>query len=155
MKIDPSRFTVGDDWAYRQTDESPSERVRIMTVEPKKNSARLEIRFVDDPDDRVEKVPGSRLRVPWSEVGTFDALMANWRRIDDLALDPTEDACVDEIFRLLIGDDVAELLWSPVSGATAIHDTTRLSEIINGPIEHILANAEWFDHNGRTILSPS
>jgi hypothetical protein len=57
MKIDPSRFAVGDEWAYRKSDDAPSERVRILAVEPKKNSARLEIRFLDDPDERVEKIP--------------------------------------------------------------------------------------------------
>jgi hypothetical protein len=97
----------------------------------------------------------SRLRVPWNEVGPFDALMASWQRIDDLTLDDTEQACTEEIFTLLIGPDVAEMLWSPVSGATDIRDRSRLGEIIGGPIEDILASAEWFDHNGRTILSPA
>ncbi|MEU8311314.1 hypothetical protein [Micromonospora sp. NPDC049033] len=154
MRIDPSRFTVGDEWAYRQSDHAPSERVRILAVEPKKTSARLEIRFLDDPDERVEKIPGSRLRVPWNEVGTFDALMANWQRIDDLSLDHTEEACVEEIFGLLISEDVAELLWSPVSCTTDIHDRARLSEIIDGPVDDILASAQQsFPRSGELARS--
>ncbi|WFE26104.1 hypothetical protein O7623_22490 [Solwaraspora sp. WMMD791] len=100
-------------------------------------------------------MPGARLRVPWTEVGAFDALMSNWQRIGDSSLNDIEEACVEEIFLLLIAPDVAELLWSPVSCATDIHDRSRLGEIISGPIDDILATAEWFDHDGRTILSPA
>ena len=120
MRIDPSRFAAGDEWAYRQSDDAPSERVRILAVEPKKTSARLEIRFLDDPDERVEKVPGLRLRVPWNEVGTFDTLMANWQRIDDLSVDRTEEACVEEIFGLA--------LWS--AGVPKGEQRERIEEVL-------------------------
>ena len=53
-----TRFVVGDEWVYRMRDDSASERVRILAVTPKKNSARLEVMFVDDPDGRVENGPG-------------------------------------------------------------------------------------------------
>lgn len=154
MRVDPQRFVVGDDWAYRLRDESPSERVRIVAVTLKKASSRVDVVFVDDPDERVESVPGSRLRVPWGEVESFDALMANWQRIDDLDLDDTERACVEEVFQLLIPDDVAELEWSPVSWATCIRDASRLSDLIGVPVEEILAAVEWFDHDGQVMVSP-
>jgi hypothetical protein len=95
MRTDPQKFVVGDEWAYRPRDESASERVRIIAITMKKASARVEVAFVDDPEGRVESVPGSRLRVPWSEVESFDASMANWQRIDDIDLDNTEEACVE------------------------------------------------------------
>ena len=68
MRTDPQRFAVGDEWAYRLRDDSPSERVRIIGITRKKTSARLDVTFLDDPEERVEKIPGTRLRVPWSEV---------------------------------------------------------------------------------------
>ncbi|MEU7570094.1 hypothetical protein [Micromonospora sp. NPDC049240] len=42
-----------------------------------------------------------------------------------------------------------------MSCATDIRGRARLCEIIGGPIDDILASAEWFDHDGRTILSPA
>jgi hypothetical protein len=62
MGFDATRFVVGDEWVYRLRDDAMSERVRILAVTPKKNSARLELAFVDDPGGRVENVPGSRCR---------------------------------------------------------------------------------------------
>jgi hypothetical protein len=155
LRFDPSRFVVGDEWAYRLRDDSASERVRILTVTPKKASARIDVVFVDDPDGRVDNVAGTRLRVPWREVAAFDALMANWQRIGDLELDSTEEACVEDVFRLLIPEEVAELEQSPVSCATFVRDSVRLSEIIRVPAEEILAAVEWFEHHGGTMLSPA
>lgn len=126
MGLDASRFVVGDEWVYRARDDAASERVRILAVTPKKNSVRLDVAFVDDPAARVENVPGNRLRALWSEVDAYDALMANWRRIDDRDLDDTEEACVEQVYRLLIPEDVADIEWSPVSCATAVHDEARL-----------------------------
>jgi hypothetical protein len=155
MKVDPSRFVVGDEWAYRQRDDSASERVRIVTITMKKTSARLEVAFLDDQDGRVENVPGSRLPVPWGEVTSYDAMMANWKRIDELALDRTEEACVEEVFQLLIADEIAELEWRPVSCATLVHDRARLGNLIGVPVDEILASVEWFDQGDGIVLSPA
>lgn len=155
MKVDHSRLVVGDEWAYRQRDEAVSERVRILAVEPKTNSVRVEITFLDEPDRRTEKVPGSRLRVPWSEVDAFNTRMANWERVDNLELDDVESSCVEEIFQLLIEQEIAELLWSPVSCATSIQDRSQLSDLIGAPIDDILASVPWFELEGRIIVSPA
>lgn len=108
---------------YRLRDDSPSEPVRILAIMPKKTSARLDVSFLDDPGERVENVPGTRLRVPWSERESFDALMANWQRISDLELDDTEQACVEEVFELLIAAEVAELQWSHSPNASLVSAT--------------------------------
>ncbi|WP_431728471.1 hypothetical protein [Verrucosispora sp. TAA-831] len=145
MRIDPSRFVPGDEWAYRARDNAPSERVQILVATPTKTGARVEVRFLDDLDGRTEDVPGSRLRVPWSDVASLDAMMANWQRINDLELDDTEQACVEEVFQLLIPNEVAEIEWSPVTCATRVRDMDRLSDLIRIPMDEILAAAEWFE----------
>jgi len=155
MRVDPGRFVIGAEWVYRLRDDSASERVRILAIIPKKSSVRLDVAFLDAPDERVENVPTTRLRVPWSEVRVFDALMVNWRRIDDLELDDVERACVEEVFQALIPTDVAELLRSPVGCATAVRDRARTSELIDVPIEEVLASVEWFDHVDGLMLSPT
>ncbi|MEU8180271.1 hypothetical protein AB0B86_05770 [Micromonospora sp. NPDC049047] len=155
MGFDSSRFVVGDEWAYRARDNAVSERVRILAVTPKKNSARLDVAFIDDPATRTENVTGNRLRVPWDEVAAYDELMANWHRIDDRNLDNTEEACVEQVYQLLIPEDVAEMEWSPVSCATTVHDATRLAEITHRPIEEILVGVEWFDLNASKMVSPA
>lgn len=155
MRFDASRFVVGDEWAYRARDDAASERVQIQALTPKKASVRVDIVFVDDPEKRVENVPGARLRAPWTEVEAYDALMRNWRRIDNLKLDDVEEGCTEQVLVLLIPDDVAEIEWSPVSCAAAIHDKTRLAEIIRVPVAEILAGIEWFDLDGTIMVSPA
>lgn len=154
MRVDPSCYVVGDEWVYRLRDDAASERVRIVAVHPKKSSARVDISFADDPDGRVENVPGSRLRVPWSEVQAYDAVMADWHRIDDSDLDDVEEGCAEVVFQLLIEQEVAEVAWNPVSLATAIHDKVRLGEIVGGPVDEILARVEWFDNGKEIMVSP-
>jgi hypothetical protein len=155
MRPDPSRFAVGDEWAYRLRDDSSSERVRILAVTAKKNSARLDVVFLDDPDAREETVPGTRLRVPWREVESYDALMANWRRIADVELDHTERACAEEVFLLLIASDIAEVLWQPVECVTTVRDRIALEKIIQVSLDEILCRVEWFDHDDQTLISPA
>jgi hypothetical protein len=155
MTLDVSRFAVGDEWVYRARDDAVSERVRVLALWPKKNSVRLDIVFVDDPGERIENVPGARLRVPWSQVEAYDASMANWRRISDGPLDSIEEGCVEEAFRLLIPESVAEISWSPVSGATEIHDRAGLERIIGRPGEEILGEVEWFELNDSVMVSPA
>jgi hypothetical protein len=145
---------VGEEWAYRVRDDGPSERVRIVAIVPKETTARLDVLFLDDPDGRVENVPGSRLRVPWCEVVRYDSVMANWARIDDYQLDSTEEACVEEVFELLIPKDVAELGWSPVSCATIVRDAAGLMTLIHLPMEQMLESITWFEHSDGTMLSP-
>src|SRR5690242_15509690 len=107
MRVDPSLYAAGDVWAYRARDNAASERVRIVSVIPGKQSARVEIAFLEEPQRPAEKVPGSRLRVRWEGVEAYDALMANWQRIDDSDLDDIEHSGVGQVFELLIPVEVA------------------------------------------------
>ncbi|GLY96568.1 hypothetical protein [Actinoplanes sp. NBRC 103695] len=154
MVFDATRFIVGDEWAYRPRDDAPSERVKIRSVKPKKSSARVEILFLDDPDSRVENQPAARLRVPWTDVAAYDLLMANWQRIDDHVLDDVEDTCVEEVFQLLIPDDVATVEWNPVRNATKVHDRARLATILGAPVDEILHGVQRFEHKESLMVSP-
>lgn len=155
MGFDATRFVVGGEWVYRLRDDSVSERVRVLAVTPKKNSARLEVAFVGDPDGRVENVPGTRLRVPWSQVEAYDALMANWSRLDSVNLDDVEAGCASQVFEILIPEDIAAIGWSPVQNATSIHAAVKLEEIIRVPTADIVGCVESFDLDGVTMVSPA
>jgi hypothetical protein len=99
---------VGEEWVYRLRDYAPSERVRVLAIQPKKTSVRADVEFLDDPG-RVENVPGARLRDLWANVVAFDELMANWQRIEfELT------GAVDEVVVELVPGLVVTWEWSPV-----------------------------------------
>jgi hypothetical protein len=155
MKTDPSRFAVGDEWVYRFREYEPSERVRILAVTLNKNTARLDVVFPDDPTQRVENIPGSRLRAPWSEAERYNTLMANWHRIIQPELSDVESFSASEVFSVLIPDDVATIASSQVSDATAIHDRARLEAITGVSMMELLADVEWFEHENAVMVSPA
>jgi hypothetical protein len=156
VAFDASLFVVADVWAYRARDDSPSEQVQIQAVTPKKNSARIDIIFLDDPDQRVENVPASRLRVPWDQVSGYDESMANWQRVDDLALDDVERRCVYQVYEQLVPEEIAEAEWSPVRDATTVRDRTGLEAIIGRPLDEILDEVAWFASDQTTVtMSPA
>jgi hypothetical protein len=155
MGYDVTRFVVGDEWVYRLRDDAVSERVRILAVMPKKSSARLDVVFLDDPDGRVENVPGSRLPVLWSKVEAYDVLMADWARLDKVKLDDVESSCASHVFEVLIPEDIAAIGWSQVDDATSIHAATKLEEIIGVPVADIVTRVESFTLNEATVVSPA
>lgn len=155
MRFDLSQYIIGDVWAYRARDNAVSERVRIVSVIPGKQSARVEVIFADQPERAAETVPGSRLRARWDDVEVFDALMANWQRIDDCVLDDVEQSCVGKVFDLLIPADTAEPEWSPVRDATAIRDPSGLAGLVGLTVEEVLATGKWFDLDTTVMLSPT
>lgn len=154
MRADPSCYVAGDVWAYRARDNAASERVRIVSVIPGKQSARVEIAFLDEPQRPIEKVPGSRLRVRWEGVEAYDILMANWQRIDDSDLDDVERWCAGQVFELLVPVDIAEPDWDPVKDALAIRDLASLADRTGLTAEDVLATGERFDLDGTIMLSP-
>lgn len=156
MVFDASRFVVADVWAYRTRDDSPSERVQIQAMTPKKNSARIDIVFLDDPNQRVENVPASRLRVLWEQVSSYDELMANWQHVDDLTLDDVEQHCVYQVYDRLIPEEIAEAEWSPVRDATTVRERAGLEAIIGKPLDDILDDVAWFAPDETTVtMSPA
>jgi hypothetical protein len=53
----------GDEWIYRVRDDALSERVRIIEIQRRKQSFRVEVEFIDgEKAGQRENVPGKRLR---------------------------------------------------------------------------------------------
>ncbi|NKY27764.1 hypothetical protein [Nocardia gamkensis] len=64
---------VGDEYIYRAKDFAPSQRVRILGIERRKTTSRVDIEFLDgQARGTKENVPGNRLRGPWAQVDEFD-----------------------------------------------------------------------------------
>lgn len=147
---------VGEEWIYRVRDDAPSERVRIVGVQPTKTSSRFEVHFLEGPrTGQRENVPANRLRELWSNVEQYDALMANWARLDRSTLTDIEEAAVTRVFSLLIPDEgVAELMWKPVRHATEVLDSAALEPIIGVPVTAVADRVESFDRDGTPMLSP-
>lgn len=143
---------VGDEWIYRLKDSAPSQRVRILAIQPKKTSSRVDVEFLDD-NGRAENVPGVRLRGPWSEVVAFDATMANWERIE-FELTNSEEGAVSEVFHNLIPTEIATCEWSPVRYATAIHDRAGLAELLGVDFDELMVGVPAFDLGGVLMVSP-
>ncbi len=144
---------VGEEWIYRLSDRSASERVRVVAIHPKKTSSRVDVEFIDD--GHMENVPGARLRGPWSDVAAFDQLMANWQRLEDESdLTEAEEASVEPIFDLLIPRSVATWEWSPVRYVTAVHDRAGLEEIVGVRLDELMSGIASFEREGALMLSP-
>jgi hypothetical protein len=143
----------GEEWIYRLKDNAPSERVRILGIQPKKTSSRVDVQFLDD-GGRIENVPGARLRRPWSEVTAYDELMANWQRLGEYELTDVEESAVEPVFIALVPDEVASWEWSPVRYATAVHDAAALELLIGMSLDELRAGTSFFDLDGVLMLSP-
>lgn len=154
MAFDASRYVAGDEWVYRVRDTAPSERVRIKTVTPKKTTANIEVEFLDDAAHRVQTVPSARLKVRWADVEAYDARQAEWQRVAGFELDEVEQRAVDEVYSALIPEEVAEVLWRPFEYVTTIEDRVALTEILQGPVDEILARVQYFTTEDATIVSP-
>ncbi|TFC16568.1 hypothetical protein E3O46_18100 [Cryobacterium glucosi] len=101
----------------------------------------------------VENIPGGRLRGPWSGVREYDALWANWQRINDFDLTETEQDATERVFSLLIPIEVAQREWTPVRYATAVHEPAQLAKLIGLPMADLLAQIDSFTVGGVTMLS--
>jgi hypothetical protein len=132
----------------------PSERVKVIGIEKRKQTTRVDIEFLDgDKAGVCENVPGTRLPRPWNEVAEYDELMANWQRLDQEALDDTEDWAVTEVFDLLIPEDVAAYDRSCVRHGVSVYRSEALEQIMRRPMIEALEQVEWFAHDGITDLS--
>lgn len=145
---------VGDEWIYRLRQYSTSERVKIVGIEKRKRSTRVDIEFLDgDRAGLVENVSGSRLPRPWRDVAAYDELMASWQRLDNDDLDETEDWAVTDVFDLLIPEDVAAFDRSIVRHGTTIYQREALEGILRVPLSDFLEQFEWFEEAGNTEVS--
>lgn len=152
--VQPVTLKVGDDWIYRLRHYSPSQRVRIISIEKRKQTTRVDIEFLDgEKVGRVENVSGNRLPRPWSDVAEYDELMANWQRLDHDSLDETEEWAVTDVFDHLIAEEVATFDRSFVRNGTSIYRQAGLESIIGLPLDHVLKQVEWFKTGENIELS--
>jgi hypothetical protein len=101
---------AGDEQIYRVSFNGPSERVRVVGIEKRKQSVRVDVEFLDGTKfGRRENISGSRLHGPWSSVKAFDELRANWQRLNGNGegLDDIEQSAVLMVLIALIPEDVA------------------------------------------------
>lgn len=147
---------VGEEWIYRLKVFSPSERVKILDIEKRKQTVRVDIEFLDSDRQGVrDNVPGNRLRGLWDTVAQFDERMAHWQRLDSYDFDETEESAVCEVFDALIPDEVATHYDSFVRGGTTIRDQGALERLMRRPMRNVIDQVEWFEHDDVLELSPA
>ena len=145
----------GDEWVYRLRDEAPSERVRIIETTMNRHHGRATIEHLDGKNaGRIEVVPGTRLRAPWSEVARYDEKMSAWARLDSEPMTEVETYATEVVIELLVPKSVATSEWAPVRHAMAVHDVKQLTQLMKVSIDLILADAQSFDDGGTLSLSP-
>lgn len=147
---------VGDEQIYRLRDFASSQRVRVVAIEMMKKSAKYEIEFLDgDSAGKREKVPGKRLRGPWSGVCEYDEVMAIWERFAAFELSEPEEAAVETAFSELIPEEVASWEWSaPVRWVTTIYDPVALEPLIGIPASELIGQVDSFANGDNTVVSP-
>ncbi|MBB3602784.1 hypothetical protein FHT40_002445 [Mycolicibacterium sp. BK556] len=145
---------IGDECIYRLKTYSPSERIKILGIEKRKQTTRVDVEFLDGQrSGERENVPGTRLRGPWGTVAQYDERMANWQRLESDGLDETEEWAVGEVFSTLIPDDVATYDDSMVRHGTTVRDSAALEQLLDRPISDVLDQVEWFGYDDVLQLS--
>jgi hypothetical protein len=147
---------VGDEQIYRARLYGPSERVKVVGIEKRKQSIRAAVEFLDGTKaGRRENIPGSRLNGPWSTVQSFDELRANWQRLNGNGdgLDDIEESAVLMVLIALIPEDVAIYYDSPVRHGITVKDAAALEQLVKRPMANVLEHIEWFEHAGEFELS--
>lgn len=145
---------IGEEWIYRHKVFRPSERVKILAVEKRKQTMRVDIEFLDaEHAGRRDNVPATRLRGPWSSVAAYDELMANWERLNDYEIDDTEEVAAGEVFDGLIPKEVAAYYDSFVRNGATVRDSDALERLMRQPMSDILEQVEWFKRDDVLELS--
>jgi hypothetical protein len=144
---------IGAEWIYRAKTYSVSERVRILDIEERKHTTRVDIEYLDGKlAGKRENVPRSRLHGPWSRAAHFDEYMANCQRIDGGKLDMIEESAVLDVFKLLIPENIATYYDSARHGTTIL-DQCAMEELLKRPLTDVLDRVEWFERGGALELS--
>jgi hypothetical protein len=126
---------IGDEWIYRLRTYSPSERVRILGIEKRKQTIRVDIEFLDGERTGLhDNVPGNRLYGPWSTVAAYDERMASWQRLGATDLDDTEEAAAGEVFYALIPEEVATHYDSFVRNGATVRDRETMEGLMQRPM---------------------
>lgn len=145
---------IGDEWIYRAKTFDPSGRIKILRIEKRKQTIRVDIEFLDGERAGLhENVPASRLHGLWSTVKEYDELMANWLRLGGSDLDETEESAVGEVFDALIPEDVATYYDSFVRNGATVRDREALERLMHRPMSDVSDQVEWFEHDDVVELS--
>ena len=136
---------IGEEWIYRLKTYSPSERVKILDIEKRKQTTRVDIEFLDsERGGRRENVPGARRHGLWSTVARYDERMANWQRLCSDDIDDTEESAVGDVFDALIPEDVATYYDSLVQNGATVRDRAALEQLMKRPLSDVRDQVEWF-----------
>lgn len=145
---------VGQEWAYRVRTTAPSQRVRVLTIEHRKNTTRVSIEFLGgESAGAVESVPAGRLRCLWPQVGEYDALMANWQRLGGYKLTSAEETAVWVVDELLIPEGVVTIDSGNVLNCAGIQDIGGLERLTRKPASSFLDAAPSFQDGDTWWLS--
>jgi hypothetical protein len=137
---------IGDECIYRLKVFSPSERVKILGIDKRKQKTRVDVEFLDGQRAGVrDNVPGTRLYGPWSGVAGFDERMANWERLGGSEIDDTEESAVGEVFDVLIPDTIAAYYDSFVRNGATVRDIAALERLMQRPLRDVMDHVEWFE----------
>lgn len=149
--VPTSAPSIGEYWVYRKSDNAPSQRVEVLSVTEQGRKQRAEIKFVD-VSDRVETVPLSRLRTPWSNVQSFDESMANWEKLAAVKLHDVEESALEEVFEALFPETIATIFDGRVDYVVSIHDTAAFEDVVGCSIADISRQCFSCSEGGTLLL---
>ena len=145
---------IGDEWIYRRKTYSPSQRVKILGIEKRKQTTRIDIELLDG--ERIglhDNVARSRLHGLWSTVVECDERMANWQRLSGSDIDDSEESAFGDVFDILIPESIARYDNSSVRNGATVRDRAALEQLMRRRMDDLLDCVEWFDHDDVMELS--
>lgn len=155
LPLSDRQMEIGDECIYRLKVYSPSERAKILGIEKRKQTTRVDVEFLDGERAGVrDNIPSTRLHGPWSSVVEYDERMANWQRLDRDGLDETEEWAAAEVYETLIPPEVATHYRSFVRNGATVRDRAELERLMHRPLRDVLDQIEWFEHDDVLELSP-
>lgn len=144
---------IGERWGYRAHGVDPLVEVEVLKNGTKK-PARTLVRFVAERfEGRQEWVPPARLKVPWEEVGEFEASEARWERVDTHPglHNAPEEWAIGEVIGVLIGRSLVEGGSNP-PGVVSILDPAGLAGYLEVEESVLRAAPECFEEDGVLVV---
>jgi hypothetical protein len=148
------RMDVGDEYVNRMKDDSPSERVRIVSLGPPKQHRRIVVEHLDgERAGETQDVPVRRLKAPWSEVERYDRQQEMFARFGAIEYEIGEEAAAQAVFRILIPSAIADFGSAPVYFSTAIRSPDELTTITGVDTDELLERFESVEFDGGLLVS--
>lgn len=156
MQKQPAGLAVGQDWAYRAKRSEPLTPVRVTKLGARK-PARVKVSFLDDRfEGREEWVPAPRLKVPWDQVGQWQAREERWAAVETASsssYDTPEYWAASKVLERL-PDELIEVNYRGGGGYVVISDREGLLRLIGGD-EALLADPVAFvDEDDGSYVAP-